>query len=333
MLQAKATRRRRILTWLAALLLAVLPWTWFGWRDAAADLGDMIAILLPLVVVGLVATALAVTTFSRRLCWLLPAASAALFGLTATIGPWLPADAGAVRPGAGISVLGANVRGVRSPLPAVLAEHPDVLVVSEVTESVDARLTDAYPYHAASFDVADYQEELDPQVGVYSRFPFRVLAEPSRDLPGFRVLIAAPSGQFVLYGLHIPRPWYTDRGPSFQVTVAEHHRIAAAVAAGIAAERTPAVLVGDLNTADRTRDYRLLLHAGGMIDAMRDGVTTYSSVGKWTALLLRIDHVMASAGWCGDGAHQVTLPGSDHRGVAVTVGPCIAPTGTVGSPS
>jgi hypothetical protein len=38
---------------------------------------------------------------------------------------------------------------------------------------------------------------------------------------------------------------------------------------------------------------------------------------------LDADHILVSRGWCGDGAGQVALPGSDHRGVLATVGPCL----------
>ena len=41
------------------------------------------------------------------------------------------------------------------------------------------------------------------------------------------------------------------------------------------------------------------------------------------ANVVRIDHILVSRGWCDDGAGQVALPGSDHRGVLATVGPCL----------
>jgi endonuclease/exonuclease/phosphatase (EEP) superfamily protein YafD len=108
------------------------------------------------------------------------------------------------------------------------------------------------------------------------------------------------------------------------VTLAEHHRILTALAARIAAERQPVVVLGDLNMPDRGRDYRRLLQTPHLVDATRDQGTRFSSVGKWTPLLLRIDHALVSSGWCGDDARQLELPGSDHRGIGVTVGPCTA---------
>jgi endonuclease/exonuclease/phosphatase (EEP) superfamily protein YafD len=80
------------------------------------------------------------------------------------------------------------------------------------------------------------------------------------------------------------------------------------------------VVAGDLNSTDRARDYRLL--DAGLVDAMRDGWAGPTSVTQWRAFLLRIDHLFVGRGWCGDGAHRVELPGSDHDAIVATVGPC-----------
>ncbi|MDN5748784.1 MAG: hypothetical protein L0H64_09780, partial [Pseudonocardia sp.] len=85
----------------------------------------------------------------------------------------------------------------------------------------------------------------------------------------------------------------------------------------------------DLNSTDRGRDYRTLTRDAGLVDAMRDTVGLPTSVGKWRFLLARIDHVLLSPGWCGDDARRVPMPGSSHRAVTVTVGPC-APARSVG---
>jgi endonuclease/exonuclease/phosphatase family metal-dependent hydrolase len=82
------------------------------------------------------------------------------------------------------------------------------------------------------------------------------------------------------------------------------------------------VVAGDLNSPDRAPDYRALVARGGLIDAMRAEWAAPTSVGKWMPLLVRIDHVLVSAGWCGDGARRFPLPGSDHAGITVSIGPC-----------
>ncbi|WP_298798739.1 endonuclease/exonuclease/phosphatase family protein [uncultured Pseudonocardia sp.] len=161
-----------------------------------------------------------------------------------------------------------------------------------------------------------------PDVAVFSRFPIRRLEGPGPALPGLRVQVDAPAGPFVVYGLHVPRPWLTDEG-GYQATVAEHHAIMTALAARIAAEPGPVVVAGDLNSSDRGRDYRLLVGPTQLVDAARAGAVSYTSTGKWLPLLLRIDHLLVGPGWCGEGARQIGLPGSDHRGVTATVGPCV----------
>ena len=293
------------------LPLTALPWSWFVLRDRSGVLGDLLAIVLPVLVLAVAGIGALVAL--RRARWLVPVASVLAMGLVATIGPWLPADAGPVRPGAGVSVLGANVTGRASSAPALVAAAPDVLVISELSRRADAPLAAAYPNRRLAWEAG--------AVGVYSRLPLGPAEPVDPAVPGVRVQVAGPAGEFVLYALHVPRPWYRT-GPDYEATPAEQHRLVAALADRIAAERLPVVVVGDLNLSDRGRGYRLLLDGGQLVDAMRDEATAYSSVGKWTPLLLRIDHVLVDPGWCGDGARQVELANSDHRGVTATVGPC-----------
>lgn len=274
--------------------------------------GDVVAILLPVLVAAVVVAGVvaAVVAARRRRAWLLPAASALVMGVVTVTGPWLPADDGTVTPGAAVTVGAANVMGVGTPGAALLAARPDVLVVSEYTPA----LALDYPYRETGLG--------GPGVAVFSRFPIRRLEGPGPALPGLRVQVDAPAGPFVVYGLHVPRPWLTDEG-GYQATVAEHHAIMTALAARIAAEPGPVVVAGDLNSSDRGRDYRLLVGPTQLVDAARAGAVSYTSTGKWLPLLLRIDHLLVGPGWCGEGARQIGLPGSDHRGVTATVGPCV----------
>lgn len=303
--------------------LATLPWTWFPLREVLGVVGDVLAIVLPPFVGVLAAAGVATALWRRQRRWLLPAGSAVLMGVAAVVGPWLPADAGAVVPGQAVTVAGANVRAVPDAADALLALSPDVLVVSELSPDLDPALAAAYPYRQLAFG--------GPNVGVYSRLPLRVLDGPDVELPGLRLEVAGPAGPFVLYGLHVPRPWFTTED-SYQATIAEHHAIMDALAARVAAETRPVVVVGDLNSPDRGRDYRRLLDRAAMVDAVRSDGTTFTSTGKWVPLLLRIDHLLVSAGWCGDAPGQVELPGSDHRGVTATVGPCAGPGTAMPSP-
>lgn len=283
-------------------------------RDLPLDVVDVLAIVLPLVVAALVGVALLVALRrGLRSRALVVAVSTLLAGSVAVLGPWLPADAGAVA-GPGVVVAGANVDGRARPLEAILGVDADVWVVGELSAEVDDGLDAvAYPYRDGG--------GVTPHVRVYSRYPLERTADAGPDLPGQRYEVAGPDGPFVLYALHVPRPWLVgETTTSYQVTVAEHQRVVERVAAQVAAETLPTVVVGDLNSTDRGRDLRALTAV--TVDAMRDGAGGPTSVGKWRLLLARIDHVLVTPGWCGDDARRVEMPGSSHRIVTARVGPC-----------
>jgi hypothetical protein len=295
------------------LLLAALPWAWFLVRDALSLVADTVAILLPLLAV--LAAVLAVALGRRR--GVLPAVSVLLAGAVAVVAPWTPADAGAVAPAGAVTVASANVTAMPSTVPALRDVGADVLVVVEDNPAIDEALSATYPNHTFTSG--------PPGVGVYSRFPVRLLDPVGPDLPGLRVAVDAPT-PFVLYALHVPRPWWTGSG-AYQATADEHHRLVEAVAAAVEREPGPVVLAGDLNSTDRGRDYRLLTGPAGLTDAMRDSWTGPTSVTTWRVFLLRIDHLLVGPGWCGDAARRFALPQSDHDGITATVGPCAAPAG------
>ncbi len=288
-----------------------MPWGWFLVRDGLGSVSLGIAILLPVLVVVAVVALVALVRPVR--VGMAVAASVAVAGAVAVVGPWTPRDAGPVAPDRAVTVAGANVQSRAQAADAVLAVDADVLVVNEMTKRLRPALAARYPYR-----LDDVRTD-DPSLAVYSRLP---LGRPQvDDLPGLRVEVAAPGGPFVLYALHVPRPWITGP-PGYEATPAEHLRIVERVADRVATERAPVVVVGDLNSVDRAPDYRGLVARGGLVDAMRAEWAAPTSVAKWTPLLPRIDHVLVSAGWCGDRPSRFALPRSDHLGVAVTVGPC-----------
>ncbi len=297
----------------AVTVLTALPWLWFVVRDGLGSVSDVLAIVLPIIVGLGFAVAVAVAVRRRQWRWLLPGFSALAVGVVAVLGPWLPADPGAVAPGLATTVAGANVTSRPSVAGELLALSPDVLVISEMPSRLEPALAGTYPFVE--------RVSGGPQLSVFSKLPVRLLESREADLPGLRVEVAGPAGPFVLYALHVPRPWFTNNG-DYQSTVAEHHRIMRALAARIAAETVPVVVAGDLNSPDRGRDYREMLRDGGLVDAMRDQWSSYTSVGMWSPLLLRIDHILVSDGWCGDDARTFDLPRSDHVGVVAAVGPC-----------
>ncbi|MBW0114617.1 endonuclease/exonuclease/phosphatase family protein [Pseudonocardia abyssalis] len=300
------------------VLVAALPWAWFALRDTGPA-ADVVAIAMPLLAAGVVGVAgvVALVPGSR-----VRRGRAALFGLStllvavvAIVGPWLPSPTGPVA-GRGVTVLGGNVDYQDTPTPAMIDLGADVVVAAELAPDTEEDFGEEYPHTVVG------GPENSP-LGVFSRYPLRVLQDAGPDLPGMRVLVQGPGGPFVVYALHVPRPWFGGDPEDYEVSVPEHYALAAAVAGRVRAETMPVVLVGDLNSTDRGRDYRALTGGAGLSDVALEGWGGPTSVGKWLPLLGRIDHLLVSPSWCGDDGRRVELPGSSHRGVTATVGPCV----------
>jgi endonuclease/exonuclease/phosphatase family protein len=296
---------------LVVVVCLLLPWAWFLLRDRLGLVTDVLAIVLP--VLALVVALLVGVIGRRRRAAVAFAVSTLLVGIVASVLPWIPTGAGTVDTSRAIRIAAANIgAGELEGADALIALNADVLIVSEIGEPLTERLSGAFASHVAELS--------GPAVGVFSRFPITVLERPGAELPGFMVRVEAPSGAFDLVATHVPRPWYTARGPSYQTTFPGHHRLIEQIARRIAADKDPVVFAGDLNTTDRSRDYRLLTEH--LDDAMLDGWGRPTQIGNWAPFLVRIDHLLVKPGWCSDNSSHYKVPMSDHRGVIATVGPC-----------
>jgi len=119
--------------------------------------------------------------------------------------------------------------------------------------------------------------------------------------------------RLLVYAVHLETP--------FQITDRERRDQAMAIVRDAARYPGPVVIAGDFNTPDRSRGYRRL--TGRFRDAMRSRWAGPTYIGTlWKPFLLRIDHVFVPRDWCSAHAVRFTLHGSDHRGLAVDVGPC-----------
>jgi hypothetical protein len=250
------------------------------------------------------------------------AVSTLLVGIVATLLPWIPDGSGTVDPARAVRIAAANIgSGELDGADNLLALGADVLVISEIGPPLTERLSASYPVHLVEWN--------GPAIGVFSRWPVTVIERPGPDLPGFVLRVQAPSGDFDLIAAHVPRPWWTSGGSTYrssepgapyQATVAAHHRLIEQVVARAERDDRPVVVTGDFNATDRGRDYReLTTH---LDDAMLDSWGRPSQIGKWSALLVRIDHLFVSPGWCADDSRWYKIPASDHRGLSSTVGPC-----------
>ncbi|HET6740681.1 MAG TPA: endonuclease/exonuclease/phosphatase family protein [Kribbella sp.] len=306
------------------VVAALLPWVWFVLRDRLGVVTDVVAIVLPMLTVVVAAVVGIVAVLGRRRRAALAfAVSTLLVGMVATFGPWIPHGTGTVDPSRAVRFAAANIGvGELEGADSLLALKADVLVVSEIGQPLTDRLAETYPNH-----VADWT---GPSIGIFSRWPLTVVEKPGPDLPGYVLRVHAPSGEFDVIAAHVPRPWWTsggstynqstDDGQPYQTTVAEHHRLIEQLAARAARDDRPVVVAGDLNTTDRGRDYRILTQH--LKDAMLDEWGRPSQIGKWAALLVRIDHLFVKPGWCSDENNWYSVPESDHHGLISTIGPC-----------
>jgi endonuclease/exonuclease/phosphatase (EEP) superfamily protein YafD len=308
----------------AALVAA--PWTWFLWRDRVGPIGalrspvvtvrEAIAIFLPPLLAAVLVACLVVALVRRR--WVGPAlvgVSVLAFGWTAVLAPW-QADHGHDLAGAPgwARVVVANPRYRNANMGAiedVLAQDGDVVVVAE-PGPVSRALAEAFPHAETVFDTGGRGE-----LAVLSRFPLERADQRANLLAHgvFRFVVHAPSGSFVLYAAH-PKPPGLGAG---HLTPPRQLALYRRVLSAARAEQLPIVLAGDLNLVDRSAAFR---HLTGWFDDATAGHQRTATSLRWPFFLARIDHVLVGPGWCGGGPTTYDIAGSDHHGVAATVGPC-----------
>jgi endonuclease/exonuclease/phosphatase family metal-dependent hydrolase len=175
---------------------------------------------------------------------------------------------------------------------------------------------------------AEYTSVIRPTYSnqvILSRFPARLLDKPPgwpNDFRAHRLEVDTPSGRVVVYLAHLVRPHLGPRRIiKIRRQMRSQRREREALLASARTETAPVVLTGDFNTSDRSSGYRKITDR--FRDAMRSrraGPTYVAAL--WRPLLLRIDHVFVPRDWCSAAPSRFALHGSDHRGVAVDVGPC-----------
>jgi len=297
------------------IAIGLVPWLWFVLRDHLGELGDMIGLGLPVLAaptVALLAIGRVWVRWRVVLAWMV---SWALVFALGVFGPRLPDRMD--DPVDPVTLVTANVRfDNRTPELAaadVLAEDADVVVVPEATRSIVAPLAARYEHVQRTDDDFSYG------VAVFSHLPLTAAERLDIGNGVLRVEVAGPR-PFVLYAAHLSRPVLRPR-ESTHVSHAENYQQVQQLAAVMQRESLPVVLAGDLNLSDRARGYRLL--ADDLTDVARSSWagTTYLG-GVYRVFLLRIDHLFASPGWCGERAGTFTITGSDHHGVRADVGEC-----------
>ena len=297
-------------TWAPAVAGAALPLTWFVLRDLGGPV-EAVAVALPLVVLvlALPLVLLAVLRHERRV---LPAVlSLVILGVTTTLGPRLPRTG--PPPASPLRLVSANTYAY-NPVPAaavraILGADADVEIFIETSPELRLLLEEADPDHPYT--------SLDNQLVVRSRYPIVPMADPP-GVPERRILrltVETPGGPVVLYAVHALNP-LSESSLADQLEWVDGLRTAAAQ------ETDPVVLAGDFNMSDRQLGYRRLTSdLRDAVTAAGWGHTTYPD-GAWAPLMLRIDHVFVPRDWCAARSRTLHVPGSDHAGLAVDVGPC-----------
>jgi endonuclease/exonuclease/phosphatase (EEP) superfamily protein YafD len=304
--------------WAAVAVVGLLPWTWFAVRNFTLVL-DLVATGLPvLCTLGALAIAVYGAIRKRRLL-LIGTASWLLAGTAAVAGPWRPEPV--PPPVRGFRVVSANVNSknptIDRAVADALAQQGDLVLLIEAGKG---RLKPPPEYPTV------IRPQYSAQV-ILSRFPARLLDKPAgwpNDFRAHRLEVDAPSGRIIVYLAHLKRP---HLGPGRILHVRSQlraqRREREAVLRSARAETVPVVVAGDFNTSDRSRPYRRI--SSRFRDAMRARWAGPTYVGAvWRPFLLRIDHIFVPPDWCSARPERFTLHGSDHRGLAVDIGPCPA---------
>ena len=302
--------------WVAAGVASLAPWMWFVVRNWTLLL-DVVATGLPLI---FPAVALGIGVYAairRRRLLVIGVASWLVAGAVAVVGPWRPQSM--PPPAQSFRVVEANVNS-RNPtigraVEDAMARGGDLVLLIEAGKG---QWTPPPQYTTV------IRPKYSAQV-ILSRFPARLLDKPAgwpNDFRAHRLEVDAPTGRIVVYLAHLKRPHLGPRrilGIRRQLQAQRRER--EALLRSARAEEVPVVVAGDFNTSDRSRPYRRI--TSRFRDAMRagSGGPTYVKP-VWRPFLLRIDHIFVPRDWCSARAERFTLHGSDHRGLAVDVGPC-----------
>ena len=87
----------------------------------------------------------------------------------------------------------------------------------------------------------------------------------------------------------------------------------------------PTLLIGDLNASYWHPDFRRLLDAG-FVDAHAAAGSGFSTSWPTNGVIppfVRLDHALTTAGLVSTAVDDVDVPGSDHRGMIVSVAPTL----------
>jgi len=199
----------------------------------------------------------------------------------------------------------------------------DVLSVQEITPELVGRLRAAglervLPHHVVAARPGASGSAL------WSRFPARELPPvPSNAFAMPRAALTLSGGGVVhVTAVHPFPPMHDDGIAQWRADMAALRRVVAADGT------TPQILAGDFNATQDHGPMQALLgvgpaHLSDAADAV--GVSAWPGMtwpsGRRYPPLMRLDHVLVSAGFAVRDVAVLTLPGTDHRAVVARVSP------------
>jgi endonuclease/exonuclease/phosphatase (EEP) superfamily protein YafD len=300
---------RHALGWIPVVLLiaATLPRA-LGW-EMLTPLPPLLAVTPFVPIVAL--AALLVTALLR-----LPAAAAVMAGILMVYAVWLaprwtaePPPASALR----LKVMTVNLLfGTADPaalVALVQAEHPDVLVLVELT-----------PAAVAALDRAGLRGELPYQVlepfdraagtGIYARVPLRHSGRAPTAFAAPRAILQWSGRTVTVQAAHPVSPT-----PGL---ISEWRSDLRAIAANVAQVDGPLIALGDFNATLDHASFRHLLKVTGLRDAHdargRGLVRTWPQ-GRRLPAFAHLDHVLVSPELAVGAVREHAVVGSDHRAV------------------
>ena len=305
-----------VIGWLTVALVGLLALTqafgWAGTRNVA-----IVQSLTPYLAMALVPVVL--IALWRHQLLIVTVATAVGFGV-AILGaplafPEPQPTANADSTGLRVAALNLWYQNVRiDEVDEALAEiDADVIVFSEYTlahqTALEATpLAEHYPYRI------DRRDFGGAGIAVWSRTPVQVAEPLDTYKDSVDITVDGPDGSIRLIAMHMPTPvadfdaWRRD--------------LAIAARIGRTADG-PTLLIGDLNATYWHPDFRSLLDAGfvGAHAAAGSGFSTSWPTNKWFPPFVRLDHALTAGGLVSTDIDDFDIPGSDHRGLVVTVAP------------
>jgi endonuclease/exonuclease/phosphatase (EEP) superfamily protein YafD len=305
-----------LVCWLAVgvtgLVLSTQAIGWSGTKLLAAAHALTPYLAVPIVIVAVVA-------LWRRKLLQATVATAVGFGIAALGTPLAFPDQQPppVADSAGLDVASVNLwyqnERVDEVAEALAELDADVIVFSEYTPSHQSVLT-ASPLVARYPHRVERNGDRPTGVAVWSRWPLSDNGLLTTYHSSYDVTVAGPDGDVRMVAMHMVTPFDDLDGWQSDLAIAR------------AIGRTtdgPTLLIGDLNSSHWHPGFRQVLDAG-FVDAHAatgSGFSTSWPIGRIVPAFVRLDHALTAGGLVSADVTDLDVPGSDHRGLLVSVAP------------